>query len=175
MDSLSDDAELVLAAKSGDKHAFAELVGRYRRRIWAICYRTTGDREEAEDALQETLVAAWRGLDKFRGDAKFSTWVYRIASNAALAQVRKRKPADDLDDFDAPAATDVEWEVTTSDRIRDALASLNEQYRSTFILRVYGDLSYAEIAEQQGIPVQTVRSRLNRAKHALALELADFA
>ncbi len=96
-----DDAELILLCRHGDQHAFAELVGRYRNNAWGVCLQITGNHTDAEDALQETLVAAWRNLDKFRGESRFNTWLHRIAANAALAVLRRRKETSSL----APATT----------------------------------------------------------------------
>ncbi|GAC58423.1 putative RNA polymerase ECF-type sigma factor [Gordonia hirsuta DSM 44140 = NBRC 16056] len=168
-----DEAELVRAATAGDQQAFAELVGRHRNRLWAVCLRIAGNPHDAEDALQEALVAAWRGLRNFRGDAQFSTWMYRIASNAAIAQSKKRPLVVDPADREAPAPGDFTADVVWADRIELALAALPEVFRVTFVLRVYGDLSYQEIADHLEIPVQTVRSRLNRAKKALAEQLGE--
>lgn len=167
------EADLVRAASAGDQQAFRELVGRHRSKLWAVCLRIAGNPHDAEDALQEALVAAWRGLRTFRGDAQFSTWMYRIASNAAIAQSKKRPLVVDPTDRDVPAPGDFTTDVVVSDRIEGALATLPEAFRVTFVLRVYGDLSYQEIADHLSIPVQTVRSRLNRAKKALAAELGE--
>ncbi|WP_246221941.1 RNA polymerase sigma factor [Gordonia pseudamarae] len=174
MSTPADTDHLVRAATAGDRHAFVTLVGMQRNQLWAVCYRITGNRLDAEDALQEAMIAAWRGIGTFRGDAKFSTWLYRIASNAAIAQSKKRMPADNIDDHETPSPIDIAADVTTSDRIQTALAELPDAYRVTFVLRVYGDLSYQEIAEHLSIPVQTVRSRLSRAKSALQAALADL-
>lgn len=169
-DRSTDD--LVELASAGVESAFVELAERERARVWAICIRITGNRQDAEDAVQETLIAAWRGIATFRGDAQFSTWLFRIASNAALAQVKRRKPTDPLGDVEPRSHRDISDEVTSATVIQEALDQLPEGYRTAFILRAYGDLSYADIAEQLGIPVQTVRSRLFRAKAMLRSLLA---
>ncbi len=92
------DGELLALCRQGHETAFAELVGRYRHRLWSICFRVAGNREDAEEAVQDTLTSAWQNLHKFRGEAKVSTWLYRIAANASLAVVRKRKET--IADFD---------------------------------------------------------------------------
>ena len=112
--------------------------------------------------------------DSYRGDAKLSTWLFRIASNAALAQIRKRADTDDIADHDPIGTVDVATEIVVSDRIQEALSQVPDAYRATFVLRAYGDLSYAEIAEVQGIGVQTVRSRISRAREVLQELLADL-
>lgn len=125
--------------------------------------------------LQDALVAAWRAIGTFRGgDAQLSTWLYRIGSNAALARIRKRSDADDIDDHDPVSSLDVAQQVVVSDRIQEALSQVPDAYRATFVLRVYGELSYSEIAEAQGIGLQTVRSRISRARSILAELLADL-
>nr|WP_071935111.1 sigma-70 family RNA polymerase sigma factor [Rhodococcus pyridinivorans] len=86
-----DEAELIERCRAGDRAAFAELVAPSRERVWAVCVRITGNRHDAEDALQDALIAAWQNLGRFRGTAASGTWLYRIASNAALAVVRTRR------------------------------------------------------------------------------------
>jgi len=173
MSSATVEAELVARAKSGDEHAFAELAGQYRTRLWSICLRVTGNEYDAEDALQEALTAAWLNLAGFRSDARFGTWAYRIASNAAIAVVRRRRdtPTDLADRFDQPVAHDFADQLADRDRVTAALAVLGEQFREAIVLREYADLSYEEIAAHQGVPVQTVKSRLSRARAAVLAEL----
>jgi RNA polymerase sigma-70 factor (ECF subfamily) len=138
--------------------------------------RVTGNEYDAEDALQEALTAAWLNLAGFRSDARFGTWAYRIASNAAIAVVRRRRDtptdlADLADQFDQPVAHDFADQLADRDRVTAALAGLGEQFREAIVLREYADLSYEEIAAHQGVPVQTVKSRLNRARAAVLAEL----
>ncbi len=140
-----------------------------RDRTWAVCYRILGNVHDAEDALQDALMISWRNLDRFRGDARFSTWLHRIAANAALTILRRRRevPEDDIDvgsDVERPFAD----QLADEDALQRALARLPEDFRTAVVLREWGDLSYAEIAAAQGIPIQTVKSRLNRARRAVA-------
>lgn len=174
---MDDEFTLLTRARSGDQQAFAELVGLHRSRIWAVCLGIAGNPADAEDALQNTLVAAWQNLEKFRGESRFSTWLHRIASNNALMIVRKRKDHTTLTDFtdeaaqpitlvdDTPALDD---RVATRDAVRAGLAELPEEFRTALVLREFGDFSYADIAEHQGVGIQTVKSRLNRARSQLA-------
>ena len=169
------DGELLALCRQGYETAFGELVGRYRNRLWSICFRVTGNREDAEEAVQDTLTSAWQNLHKFRGDAKVSTWLYRIAANASLAIVRKRKDTV-VDDFDvieledpAPMTAD---RVADVDAVRRALAELPEDFRVAIVLREFAEMSYADIAEHQGIPVATVKTRINRARKQLITLLA---
>lgn len=163
----ADERALVERAKAGDEHAFAELVDGCRARVWSICWRITGRHADAEDALQDALVAAWQHLDRFRADARFSTWLYRIASNAALAVVRRRRE-DPTEPEDVWALQrDATRDVDTRDQVQRALAQVPEQFRAALVLREYGELSYEEIAVAQGVGVQTVKSRIHRARAAL--------
>src|SRR5271165_1039303 len=158
-----------------EKSVFAELVAADRSAVWAVRLRITGNRADAEDALQDTLLAAWRKLAQFRSDAKFSTWLFRIAANAALAIVRRRPETVEI--FDVVAMRgDPGDQVADADRVQTALMALPEVFRVALVLRIYGDLSYEDIAVHQGIPVQTVKSRLWRARsmmHELLAPASD--
>ena len=163
MVGVDDEAALVHRACAGDECAFVDLVAADRSAVWAVCLRITGNRSDAEDALQDTLLAAWRNLAQFRSDARFSTWLFRIAANAALAIVRRRPEV--VETFDVVSVCgDPGDRIADADRVQTALMALPETFRVALILRIYGDLSYEDIAVHQGIPVQTVKSRLWRAR-----------
>ena len=164
-----DESALARTAAAGDAQAFAVLVEPYRQRTWAVCYRITGHREDAEDALQDALTAAWRGLGSFRAEARFSTWLHRIAANAALrvAQRRREEPLGDLDVDVVADGLPFETQLAERDALQRALVLLPPDFRTALVLREYADMTYAEIAEYQGINIQTVKSRLNRARHAV--------
>ena len=170
-----------MQARGGDEQAFSELVGLYRRRIWGVCLHIVGDHQEAEDALQDTLVSAWQNLDRFRGEARFGTWIHRIAANSSLMIVRRRKAQTQLVDFNDPdhptliddtGAPRFDDTIANRDALRVALAALPEDFRAALVLREFGDLSYIDIAEHQGISIATVKSRLNRARTQLLAQLA---
>jgi RNA polymerase sigma-70 factor (ECF subfamily) len=174
----NDEAALIRSARDGDGRAFAELLDPVKDRLWGVCIRVTGNRADADDALQDTLVAAWRGLRTFRGDSAFATWAHRIAANAALAVVRRRKdPSVDIDDerLADPSLSrrDFSEGVVVRDRVQNALRAVPEDFRVALVLREYGGFTYEEIAEHQSIPVQTVKSRLNRARTAMRTALAE--
>lgn len=159
-----DEATLLQRVRDGDERAFMELVGRHRGPVWGVCLRITGNQHDAEDALQEALAAAWQNIGRFRGEAKFSTWLYRIASNAALAVVRRRPEVSDSE-FDIPSGQrDLGDRLADADRVQAALVKIPEVFRVALVLRVYGDFTYEDIAVHQGIPVQTVKSRISRAR-----------
>lgn len=147
-----------------DEQSFRRLIEPHRDRLWGVCLTVTGNRQDAEDALQECLIAVWRSLPRFRGDSSFSTWAYRIAVNSSIALIRRRKElAAEFGDLvdDRPSFDD---QLTERDRVRWALEQLSEERKVALVLREYGELSYAEIAEHQDIPIQTVKSRINRAR-----------
>lgn len=171
----SREAELLAQAKQGDQRAFSELLHPYRNRLFAVCMRTTGNRADAEDALQDALIAIWQHLPKFRGEASISTWAFRIATNASLTLLRKRREVtvDDEAEYVLEEAdpTDFAEEHAVKDRVQQALATLSEDFRVALVLREFGDYTYEQIAEYQQVPVQTVRSRLNRARKQLKAAL----
>lgn len=167
------EADLITAVCEGDQRAFEILVRTHRDRLWGVCLRITGNRDDAEDALQDTLVFAWRNLARFRGEARLSTWLFRIASNAAIGVVRKRREVALEIVEDADPRSDFVAEISERDRIQDALHHLPESFRSALVLREYGDLSYEEIAQHQGILVATVKTRINRARALLRRALAE--
>lgn len=171
VDSDPTERALVARARGGDDRAFAELVTKHRSHIWAVCVRITNNGADAEDALQEALTAAWQHLDKFRGDAKFSTWMHRIAANAALSVVRRRRDTVMSEIEIEDNGRDQYREFDETDRVQAALRQVPNDFRAALVLREYGGLSYEEIAAHQGIPVATVKTRLNRARTALAVAL----
>jgi len=174
MGAVMKEAELIERCRAGDQAAFAALIAPSRTKAWAVCVQVTGNRHDAEDALQDTLIAAWQNLDKFRGTAQFSSWLYRIASNAALAIVRKRRalPGDETGLAQRTTGPALADSVVDADAVRHALAQLPEQFRVAVVLREYAQLTYAEIAEHQGVGVATIKSRISRGRMQL-VELLD--
>jgi RNA polymerase sigma factor (sigma-70 family) len=166
--ALPDEAALVAKAAAGDESTFAELLASCRDQAWSVCYRICGNRHDAEDALQDAAIAAWRHLGAFRGHARFSSWFYRVAANAALQIVRKQRDIPHAELPERPHTIAPFDEVERSQLIQAALSQLRPDFRAALVLREYADLSYEEIAAWQGIPIQTVKSRLNRARTALA-------
>lgn len=163
------EKQLVLKAQNGDQKAFGELVRDANRRMWAVALSVTGNPHDAEDAMQNAMISAWKNLDRFTPEARFSTWLYRITSNAALEILRKRRdiPDDEAGAEDADDSAPIQQRVTTTMVVREALRSLDPDFKEVLVLREYASLSYEEIAAHQGIPVATVKSRLNRARGKL--------
>ena len=189
----SDDNALVAAAQAGDRASLDQLLRRHYDRVFAVCRRVTGHEADAADAAQEAMIAIVRGLAKFDGRSTFSTWVYRIATNASLDELRRRRrrplpgiegathqggergdEAGPIEHADPDSGVRLE---AIGDRLLldQALATLAEDFRLPVVLRDVGDLDYAEIAEVLGVPIGTVKSRIARGRAALAAALGrDF-
>lgn len=165
------EAELIDAAQRGDSSALTTLLAEHRDRIWGICYRTTGNRADAEDAAQECMIAIWRGIHQFRGASRFSTWIYRVAANSALGVIRRRREYTSVNGDVDSVSRSFEESVALRDQVQGAMATLPVAFRVALVLREYGGLTYEEISVHEGIPVQTVKSRINRARSALRTAL----
>ena len=168
------------AAQGGDRAALDALLRRHHDRIHAVCRRLAGNEADALDATQEALIAIVRGIGRFDGRAAFSTWAYRVATNACLDELRRRKRRptpgmpDDVGLGDAGGTIAVAIEVLPERlAIDDALAELPEEFRAAVVLRDLCDLDYAEIAEVLGVPPGTVRSRIARGRAQLARRLVE--
>jgi RNA polymerase sigma-70 factor, ECF subfamily len=185
MTTSTDDSDLVLAAQRGDRDALDRLLHRHFDRIHAVCRRIAGSSRDADDAAQEAMIRIVRGLDRFDGRASFSTWSYRIATNAALDELRKRSRRPELhvvrDDRSVPGTADPVDELaerrveSVADRIAidAALAELPEEFRVPVVMRDIGDLDYAEIAEALSVPLGTVKSRIARGRRMLLERLGN--
>ncbi len=174
----ADERDLITRSCAGDLEAFESLVRAHQDRIYNLAYRLTGNREDATDAAQEAFIRAYRALPRFRRDAAFSTWLYRIATNAALDLVRRRPavpPVELTADYRAPDNPEVEAQRReTHRRIHAALGHLPPEYRAAVVLRDLQGLDYEEIAHILQVPIGTVRSRLSRGRGALRAELTDL-
>lgn len=176
------DADLLAAHVAGDPAAFEEIVRRHRDRLWAVAMRTTGDPEEASDALQDALISAYRRADQFRGDSAVTTWLHRIVVNASLDRLRRRavRSAQPLpDDNDALPGAVVADPVDHMDRreiqlvVTQALAELPEDQRAAVLLVDVEGWSVEEAARMLDCPEGTVKSRCFRGRAKLAKRL-DF-
>jgi RNA polymerase sigma-70 factor, ECF subfamily len=181
----SDDSAVVSACLAGEERAFSELVDRYQTRLLNFIYRTIGDRDRAEDLVQEVFIRVYRHLHRFDRSKKFSTWVYTIASNLAKNELRNRSRNPLVlfqtmrggnDEEERP----LQFEDTTArpddlyrkrhlrELVEDTVAKLPEHHRQVFVLRELEGKSYEEIAEITSCNLGTVKSRLNRARTAFA-------
>lgn len=177
-----DDALLVSACKNGDQEAFSQLVQRYQRRIFNLVFRMLQNYDEACEITQETFLAAWQGLPAFRGEARFTTWLYRIAYNCSLKQLEARKRDQVLQ-----AALQSEQTLEGQDHRSTHLAQLDRQemvqeqlshlppkYRIVLILRHLQDMTYEEMAEVLTMPIGTIKTHLFRARNLLKERLQAF-
>jgi len=174
------DPELLAAHVAGDPTAFEELVRRHRDRLWAVALRTTGNPEDAADALQDALISAFRRADQFRGEAAVTTWLHRIVVNACLDRLRRRssRPTTTLPDDDDSPQHVVADPVDHLDRhetalvVAQALAELPAEQRSAVVLVDVEGWSVEEAATILGCPAGTVKSRCFRGRAKLAKALA---
>lgn len=177
--------ELIKKAQNGDGAAFEELISPYTTIVYNIALRILGNPEDASDASQEALIRVYRNIGKFKGDSKFSTWLYRIAHNACIDEYRRRKSKlnfasvsvdDSYDDSDNPLLEIPDTSPTPEEHtlknerskmLYDAISQLSPISKSAVLLRDVNGLSYEEIAEIQNCSLGTVKSRINRARQQL--------
>lgn len=173
LESLSDH-ELAVGAAGGDRRSLETLLARHADRIHAICRRVLAHPEDALDASQEAMIAVARGIRNFDGRSLFTTWLYRVATNAALdeARRRQRRPRPMEHVAERAISADVAERVADQMQIDDALGRIPPEFRAAVTLRDLAGFDYAEIAEMLGIPPGTVRSRIARGRAALADLLA---
>jgi RNA polymerase sigma-70 factor (ECF subfamily) len=177
----NEDLPLVEQALAGDADAFGDLVGRYERPVFNLAYRMLGDPREAEDAAQEAFIRAYTNLFRYDVNRSFKTWILSITSNHCIDRLRKRRltylsideplpPHPALtSDMQAPEAAALERE--RSQKIQDMLNELNEEYRLVVVLRYWYDMSYQEIADMLETTESAIKSRLFRARQALAKQI----
>jgi RNA polymerase sigma-70 factor (ECF subfamily) len=187
------DQEVVEAARRGEELAYRDLLRRYERPIFSLIYRMVRDRELAEDLAQETFVKALNALDSYRPEFKFSSWIFKIANNAAIDQLRRRRldtlSLDGAPNAETPEAIEATALQIGADQespleeveareigtaVEAAIAKLRPEYRSCIMLRHVEGLAYEEIAETLGLPLGTVKTYIHRARHELRAHLADL-
>jgi len=192
------DGELVSLAAAGDGAAFSELVVRHQERVYGLAMRLLRDAAEAEEVVQEVFLTALEKIPSFRGEAAFGTWLHRVAANAALMRLRRRRRAPDglaaepvedlLPRFDSQGHLVVQgpshdWSKRADEQlsdhqirqaVADAVQNLPDDYRIVFLLRDVEELSSEEMAEVLGVSVAAVKSRLHRARLALREKLGQF-
>jgi RNA polymerase sigma-70 factor (ECF subfamily) len=176
-------ADVVTAAKAGDREAFEQLVRITAADTYTLAYRLTGNEEDAQDVMQEAYLRAWKGLKRYRGDAAFSTWLYRITANCASSHLarRSRNRHDRLDD--EHALTDERFDVhlearlgaaAERERLQDALQTLSPEMRAVVVLRDVYDLPHEAIAAELGISEGAAKVRLHRARRKLRERLVPL-
>jgi RNA polymerase sigma-70 factor, ECF subfamily len=187
MGTATSDEQIVERALTGDAEAFGEIVQRWERRIFALSFGMLGREEDARDATQETFLAAFRNLRAFRGDAKVSSWLHRIAVNQCITRQRRAKVRSesaleteeekDASSFAAPLhyspARVVEGRETTA-AVRLAVNSLPVELRQVVVMKEFEELTFKEIADALDLPLSTVKSRLYTALKQLQMRLQKF-
>lgn len=184
-DQEQDDTALVIASKGGDQDAFAQLVQRHQRRVFNLVFRMLQHYEEANEVTQETFLAAWQGLSSFRGDARFSTWLYRIAYNCCLKQIEQRKRDKELqlaaqagyllDQVSKEEHTYAQLEAYDCQKlVHEHLSLLPAKYRIVLVLRHLQEMTYEEMAEILTMPIGTIKTHLFRARNLLKERLQAF-
>lgn len=177
---------LLQAAREGNEYAFAQIVERYEKRVYNLCYRMTGNAEDAADQTQETFLKAWRALPAFQGDCALTTWLHRLATNCCIDLLRREKKrrglvvALDHDEGERPAEPAADGPTPQEqaehnelrERVWKAMKRLTPEHRQVLVLRETGGLSYGEIAQALKIEEGTVKSRLARARLQLRKEMA---
>ena len=191
--ALAADQQVVTWAQDGDESAFRELIRRYQRPIFSIIYRMVRDRELAEDLAQETFIKVLNAIDSYRPEHKFSSWIFKIANNAAIDHLRRRE-LETLSLEGAPDALTTERQEATALQVRDrtespleelearelgsqieeAIAGLRPEYRSCIMLRHVEGRAYEEIAEILGLPLGTVKTYIHRARAELRDQLGPL-
>lgn len=175
---MNNEQDIIRRAQKGDSEAFRTLVEGYQTQVYRLAARMCGE-SAADDVTQEAFVAAWRALPSFRGDCRFSTWLYRLATNAAIDLLRREKRhrnADDITELelsdDGLSPQELAERGETQEAVRRALGQLSEEHRQVLLLRYMQELDYGEIADALEISEGTVKSRISRAKGRLR-ELLD--
>ncbi|MBA3257655.1 MAG: sigma-70 family RNA polymerase sigma factor [Pyrinomonadaceae bacterium] len=187
METATSDEQIVERALTGDPEAFGEIVLRWERRIFALAYGMLGREEDARDATQETFLAAFRNLRGFRGEAKVSSWLHRIAVNQCITRQRRAKVRNEaaIEDeeqrqsssFSAPlelSPSRVAEGKESIDAVRRAVNSLPLDLRQVVLMKEFEELTFREIAEALDLPLSTVKSRLYTAIQQLQMRLQKF-
>ncbi len=179
----TQENELIKKCQQGDIEAFEKLIASYERKVYTIAYRYMGNREEAEDFAQEAFIKVFRSIKGFRGEASFSTWLYRIVSNVCRDALRKNSRRTE-DSLDCAVTTEngemqrevVDWSMSPEPMfenhelgqfIQSLIDQLTPEYKAVIIMREIQDMSYEEIAKELHCSLGTVKSRLSRARKAL--------
>ena len=171
---MRDQEHIIARARRGDADAFEQLVEAYRNQVFRLALRMCGNEADADEVAQEAFLSAWKGLPNFRGESRFSTWLYQLTTHAVIDLMRREKrqaAAEDIDGITAadygPSPQQQAERAETRREVRAALMQLPEEYRQVLLLRFMQELSYEEIGQALKLPAGTVKSRLNRAKAQL--------
>ena len=180
-----DENKLISRASGGDPSAFNQLMGMHEKRMYAVALRMCGNREDAQDCLQEAMLRVYRAIGGFKGQSSFGTWVYRITMNTCLDELRRKKNKQNVsfdnlldqgwspaDDSASPEKKVMQIEMRKS--ISTSIQELPEDMRSAIIMRDIHGYSYDEIADILGVNVGTIKSRISRGREKLREKLSNF-
>ena len=159
------EQQWIARARHGDADAFEQLVMAYEGPVYRLALRMCGSAEDAREVTQDAFLAAWRGLPAFRGDSRFSSWLYRLTTNAAIDFLRREKEAPERTDPQQPELLAEQREQ--QEALQRALDQLSPEHRQVLLLRVVQQLSYDEIAQALSLESGTVKSRISRARRQL--------
>lgn len=174
--------------KNGDQNAFSEIVELYKDKVYILCYRMLGNSHEAEDIAQEAFIRAYMNIDSYNIDKKFSTWLYRIATNLSIDRIRKKKPDFYLDAevkgtegltmysqvaSDTPLPEDEVESLELQQSVQEEILKLPEKYRAVIVLKYIEELSLKEISDILGLPISTIKTRIHRGREALRKQLRE--
>ena len=169
-----DELNMIHRAQKGDAAAFGQLVEAYQGQVYRLALHMGLSPADAEEAAQEAFIAAWKGLPRFRGDSRFSTWLYQLATHAAIDLMRREKKYQNNADIEdtvlvdtAASPQEVVEKQETQEAVQTAMQALSPQAREILLLRYQAELGYEEIGAVLGLPAGTVKSRINRAKAQL--------
>ncbi|MEO8502292.1 MAG: sigma-70 family RNA polymerase sigma factor [Acidobacteriota bacterium] len=183
------DEQLVVLVLRGDRDRFGELIGRYQARLVNYLYRLLRNLDDAHDLAQEVFLKVYQALDRFDPQYRFSTWLFRVAQNAAIDQIRRQRlklvsmqrdgmGGDEPHEMDFPSPTPTPYgDLRNSERggaIQAAVDALPWEYRELILLRHFSELSYEEIAQVKRLPLGTVKNKLFRGRQMLKERLAEF-
>jgi RNA polymerase sigma-70 factor (ECF subfamily) len=182
----SVETRLAKLARGGDRAAFEELVQLFKDKIFHLAYRMLGNRQEAEDAVQETFLRVYLNLNRYDETQKFSTWIFRIGTNLCIDRLRKKKPNYSLD-AELPEGEGGDWYAMlaseeaspeeqvivseTQQHIRHSIEAMPDKYKAVVVLRYLQDMSLQEIGEVLDMPVTTIKTRLHRGREFLRQQL----
>lgn len=173
------DEELVARVREGESGSFRLLVDRYRRRVYALGLKLFRNHEDAKDFLQDAFVRVYQRIEQFRGDSRFYSWLMRVAYSVGLNDLRSRKETSDVDDLplvhSGPSVEEGDLARRAKAVVLESVSELPERYRTCVELYFFFGLSYPEISEMTGIPVNTIKSHVFRAKKLLRDRLAGTA
>jgi len=188
---VDEDIKLMLGLKAGDREAFNRIVEKHSKSIINFIYRFTASREDAEDLAQDVFIRVYNAAQSYSPSAKFTTWIYRIASNISIDFIRKRKgeknnssldekfetdegsPGNQTADINAPQPDKEAEQNETNEEINGVLQSLPENQRAAIIMKIYEDRPYAEIAQVLGVSISSVESLIFRARSSLKTRLKN--